>query len=111
MAEFPQKHVSVASAPKFPEIVLDISVLAEKNTYSSDVVRVVNKIDPLVVSSDLLEIYEGDDLPEGKKSITLRFIFRAPDRTLSSQEADGLKKKILEKLEKKGYPFRFHEGV
>lgn len=109
IAEFPQKHVSVSSAPKFPEIVLDISVLADKNAYSSDILRVVNKVDPLVISSELLEIYEGDDLPEGKKSITLRFVFRAPDRTLSSEEGDELRKKILEKLEKKGYPFRFND--
>ncbi len=107
MAEFPRKHVLVKAAPKFPEIELDLSVLAEKNTLSSEVLRAVSRIDPLIVSAEIFEIFEGEGLPEGKKSVTLHFVFRAPDRTLGSTEADSLKEKILNTLEKKGYPFRF----
>ncbi len=107
LTEFARSHKKIDGVPKFPEIDLDLSVLAESDSYAGDVLNAVKRIDPLVESAEVLEVFEGKGVAPGKKSVTLHFRFRASDRTLSSEEADGLKAKILAHLEKKGYPFRF----
>ena len=48
----------------------------------------------------LFDIYEGTNLPEGKKSVAFNLILRAEDRSLTAQEADEEIKHILDCLEK-----------
>ena len=40
-------------------------------------------------------MYEGEKLPEGKRSLTLRLEYRAPDRTLRDEEVDALHAQIV----------------
>lgn len=107
LAAFRPGKRKIKPAPKFPASDLDLSVLADMSVYAGDVLKVVNKIDPLLESAEILEIFSGKDLPEGKKSITIHLRFRAPDRTLQSAEIDVVKEKILSALQKNGFPFRF----
>ena len=48
-------------------------------------------------------------VPEGQKSVTFSFEFRAEDRTLTDEERDELFKVIMAELEKRGAKFRFEE--
>lgn len=107
LAEFPRKPRKILPAPKFPEVEYDISILADEKTLVSDVLRAVKNTDRLISSSEILEIFTGNSLPEGKKSITLRFVFRADDRTLSAEDVEILKKKVIADLAKKGFKERF----
>ncbi len=107
LASFKQSHKKILSVPKFPAIDLDLSVLADCETYVGEILSVVKRVDDLVESVEVLEVFEGKGVAIGKKSVTLHFRFRAQDRTLASSEADALRKKILAKLAKKGFPFRF----
>ncbi len=107
LATFPRAHKKITAVPKFPAIDLDLSVLADRDVYAGDILSLVKRIDPLIESAEVLEIFEGKGVATGKKSVTLHFRFRATDRTLSSEEADTLRNTILTRLEKKGFPFRF----
>ncbi|QQS58974.1 phenylalanine--tRNA ligase subunit beta [Candidatus Peregrinibacteria bacterium] len=107
LLSFPQKHASYHPLPKFPSLDFDLSIVAKSYTFSEDVLRCIRNIDPLLESSAVLETFMGEGIPDGKKSVTLRVIFRAPDRTLTSAEGEALREKVLKTLEKNGYPFRF----
>ena len=48
----------------------------------------------------LFDIYQGSNLPTGKKSVAFNLILRADDRSLTAQEADDEVKLVLESLEK-----------
>lgn len=107
LLSFPKKHVSYRPIPKFPSLDFDLSVLAKSETFSEDILRVMRNIDPLLESSSVLETFSGEGIPDHQKSVTIRVIFRAPDRTLTSAEGELLRGKVLNALEKNGYPFRF----
>ncbi|HJN48062.1 MAG TPA: phenylalanine--tRNA ligase subunit beta [Acidobacteriota bacterium] len=49
----------------------------------------------------LIEIYEGDEIPPGHRGMTLRFTFRAADRTLTAAEIEAGQKKLVDTLSKK----------
>ena len=86
---------------RFPSAVRDIAILVPREV---KVAQVLNKIydtgKKLVRDVDLFDIYEGGELPAGKKNLAFRIIYQAEDRTMTSEEIDGLQKKIISALEK-----------
>jgi phenylalanyl-tRNA synthetase beta chain len=86
---------------KFPAAVRDIAVLVPRKV---KVVEVLNKINtaagPLIRDIDLFDIYEGKELPQGKKNLAFHIIYQAENRTLSSKEIDEIQNKIIKALEK-----------
>jgi len=85
---------------RFPAAVRDLAVLVPRQI---KVVEVLNKINtaggPLVRDVDLFDIYEGKEIPEGKKNLAFHIIYQAPDRTLRKEEIDELQNKIIKALE------------
>ena len=49
----------------------------------------------LLESVQIFDLYEGNQVPPGKKSLALRLSFRSPDRTLSEAEVNDLRSKML----------------
>ena len=86
---------------RFPSAVRDIAVLVPREV---KVAQVLNKIydtgKKLVRDVDLFDIYEGEELPSGKKNLAFHIIYQAEDRTMTFEEIDGLQKKIISALEK-----------
>jgi len=84
----------------FPAAVRDLAVLVPRKV---KVVDVLNKINisggHLVRDVDLFDMYEGKELPEGKKNLAFHIIYQAEDRTLTNQEIDGIQQKIIKTLE------------
>jgi phenylalanyl-tRNA synthetase beta chain len=85
---------------KFPAAVRDLAVLVPQDIR---VEEVLNKIEiaggVLVRDVDLFDIYEGENLPEGKKNLAFHIIYQAEDRTLSSRELDEIQSRIIKCLE------------
>lgn len=54
-----------------------------------------------LASITLIEIYKGDEIPPGHRGMTLRFTFRAADRTLTAAEIEAGQKKLVDTLSKK----------
>ncbi len=65
--------------------------------------EVLNKIEgeggKIIRDVDLFDIYEGEELPQGKKNLAFHIIYQAEDKTLSSKEIDELQDKIIKTLE------------
>ena len=87
---------------KFPSAVRDLAILVPRET---KVVEVLNKINAaggrLVRDIDLFDIYQGTELPQGKKNLAFHIVYQAEDRTLKSEEIDKIHQKIIKTLEKK----------
>jgi len=105
--KIPRREKTAKSLPKFPAIELDLSVLADEKTFVEEILKPLKNLDSRIFSAEILEIFSGKNVPAGKKSVTIHFEFRAPDRTLTDDDEKELRKKILKKLEKAGFPFRF----
>ena len=52
----------------------------------------------LLRSAEVFDLYQGEQLGEGRKSLALRLEFRAADRTLTDEEVAGLRDSIAAKL-------------
>lgn len=84
----------------YPAAIQDIAVLVPGDVLVDEI---LNKIQiaggNLVRDVDLFDIYEGEELPEGKKNLAFHIIYQAEDRTLSSEEINKIHKKIISSLE------------
>lgn len=86
---------------RYPAAVRDIAILVPRLV---SVEEVLNKIydagGKLIRDVDLFDIYEGEELPDGKKNLAFHIIYQAEDRTLSSEEIDEIQNSIIKTLEK-----------
>ena len=48
----------------------------------------------------VFDVYEGDQVPPGKRSLAVRLVLRAPDRTLTDKDITGVRRKVLASLER-----------
>ena len=86
--------------PKYPSAVRDLAILVPPQVKVEEVLNVIEITGgTLVRDIDLFDIYEGEELPEGKKNLAFHLIYQAQDRTLSSKEIDQLHQKIIKTLE------------
>ena len=85
---------------RYPAAIRDIAILVPGDVL---VEEVLNKIEiaggPLIRDIDLFDIYEGEELPGGKKNLAFHIIYQAEDRTLSPKEIDEIQEKIIKTLE------------
>lgn len=95
---------------KLPPIVRDISFLADENHVYQEIVSFLrNKTIPHLEDIELYDRFVGTFLPKGKVSLSFRLVFRHPQRTLTSEEADDLVEKIIKML-KDEFDFQLREG-
>ncbi len=93
--------------PRFPEVPFELSVLADRFTYAADIMETIRKSSrELVRTADVVSVYEGDPVPAGKKSVSIRVVFAAADRTLGPDEIEKAQKKVIGDLDAKGFKLR-----
>ena len=93
--------------PKFPDVPFEVSVLTESRFYAGDICRVIEKSSKEYIRSvNVISIYEGDPVPAGMKSVSVKAVFAAKDRTLSPEDIDKLQKGVVAALNKNGYSLR-----
>ncbi len=86
---------------RFPAAVRDIAVLIPRRVKVSEVLNKINTAGgKLIRDIDLFDMYEGAELPKGKKNLAFHIIYQAENKTLSAEEIDKLQKKIIKALEK-----------
>ncbi len=87
---------------KFPNIERDIALILDETVKYSDVVSVI-KVNggEFLRDVSLFDIYQGDQIAKGKKSMAFNLNFISNERTLSVEEIDQTIKNILEKLSQK----------
>ena len=88
--------------PKFPAVTRDIAMLVDKNVAVAQIEEIIRKTSgKLLEEVKLFDVYEGEQIPENKKSVAYSAVFRAPDRSLTGEEVQEVFDKILKNLEKK----------
>ena len=85
--------------PKFPAVVRDLSLLISNKVAYADVEGTIYGLAiPELVGVRLFDIYSGEELPGGKRSIALSLRFRADDRTLTDAEINAAQSLIVTAL-------------
>ena len=93
-----EKHYK--SLPKFPASTRDFSFVCDKNLEVGKIEKIMAAAGgKLVEDVKLFDIYTGPQVGENKKSVSLRVVLRASDRTLTVEEAEKVSDKILKALD------------
>lgn len=87
---------------RFPSVGRDVSMLTSRKVSLSQMLEAIGELG-LEELRDvrLVDVYEGANLPEGKRSVTLRLEYRADDRTLRDEEVDELHTRVVRTLAEK----------
>ncbi|CAM3087170.1 phenylalanine--tRNA ligase subunit beta [Flavobacterium frigoris] len=89
--------IKFTEIPKYPEVRRDLALLVDENvTYDSIYTIAKQSEKSLLKDVNLFDVYEGSNLPEGKKSYALSFIIQDSSKTLTDAQID----KIMGKLQK-----------
>ena len=93
-------NIKYKALPKFPAAERDIAVLVDKTALVGDLEATIAKASgQLLESIKLFDVYEGDRIPEDKKSVAFAISFRAADRSLTSEEVNKVFNKIVKDLQ------------
>ena len=85
--------------PKFPAVSRDFSFVCDEDLEVGTIEEVMAKAaGKLCEGVALFDVFRGEKIGVGKKSVAFRVILRAPDRTLTVEEADKVSNKILKDL-------------
>ncbi|WP_446897582.1 phenylalanine--tRNA ligase subunit beta [Clostridium sp. LBM24168] len=88
--------------PKFPAVSRDISILVDKNVLVEDIENIIKKQGGKMVENiKLFDVYTGEQIEKGKKSIAYSISYRLEDRTLTDLEVNKVHDRILKALENK----------
>lgn len=83
----------------YPGVAQDLALVVDVETSAATVVRTVRELaGPLLHEVKLFDLYQGEKLGQGKKSLALRLLYRSPERTLSEAEVNVLRGELLEGL-------------
>jgi phenylalanyl-tRNA synthetase beta chain len=85
---------------KLPYIRRDLSFIIDISTSYQSILNLIEKTNVLSLKKILLfDLYEGKNIPSGKKSLGMGFIFQDANKTLTHEEADQYIDIILKDLE------------
>ena len=104
LSDFDRKYEGIA---KFPGMTRDLSLVVDKSIFVGEIEKVIKKCGgKLLESYKLFDVYEGEQVAEGKKSVAYTMTFRAKDRTLEDKEVSDIIDKLLAELGKMNIEIR-----
>ena len=107
MAFTPKLKYKGRPLPKHPAVTRDLALVMDMGVPAADVAEAIRTAAGSVLESlALFDVYTGEKVGEGKKSLAYNLVLRAPDRTLTDEEAEATVAKVLSALEKMGVALR-----
>lgn len=86
--------------PRYPASTRDLAILVKDDVTNQQVIDIINdKGGKLLESVEIFDVYKGEQIEAGHKSMAYALIFRAADRTLVDEEVNKAMDKILKNLE------------
>jgi phenylalanyl-tRNA synthetase beta chain len=82
----------------YPALRQDLAVIVDEGVPAGALVEAARSAVPELREARIFDVYRGDPVPEGRKSVALALSFQAPDRTLSDDEAAGMRDRIVAAL-------------
>jgi phenylalanyl-tRNA synthetase beta chain len=100
LAQVPDGHV-VRSVPRFPPVQQDIAVVVDESLPAEQVqAMIVQTGQPLLRDARLFDVFRGQQLGAGKKSLAYSLTFQSEERTLTDKVVAKQQAKIVQRLER-----------
>ncbi len=91
---------------KLPTVERDQNFVLDKKVLVGDLTKKIGKGIPFLKNLEISDVYEGDQVEKGMKSITFKAVYQAEDKTLTDEEVDTSHKKLVEQGVKNGARLR-----
>ena len=96
-----KSEVHFTEVPKYPAVSRDLALLLDKNIEFAQVEQIARQTEKkLLKKVELFDVYEGKNLPEGKKSYAVNFILQDPEKTMNDKAIDAIMNKLIANLKK-----------
>jgi phenylalanyl-tRNA synthetase beta chain len=90
----------ISSVPEFPPVLEDLALVIDESLPAERVARLIRQTGGKVVRDvRLFDVYRGEKIGAGKKSLAYSLTYQAADKTLSDKEVAGIRTRILRALE------------
>ena len=84
----------------FPPVIEDLAMIVPEATLSADIEAVIKTNGGFLLQQiDLFDIFRGEQIGQGMKSMAYRLTYQAPNRTLTDKDVGKLREKIIKQLE------------
>ncbi len=94
-----EKEVVIKKPPRYPSTFRDVTCVLKKEVKIGDILEFIESQEvPYLEDVRCIAVYEGPPIPEGEKSISLRFWYRAEDRTLLDEEVNAIQEELARKI-------------
>ncbi len=94
-----QAVVEYVEVPRFPAVNLDLALLMDEDVTTEQVMTVMRRAGKKMLESvRLFDVYTGEGIPAGKKSLAFSLAYRLPDRTLTDDEVHGVHERLVAKV-------------
>ena len=92
--------IKFTAIPKYPEVRRDLSLLVDTNSTFENIYSIARKTEKTLLKNiNLFDVYEGKNLPEGKKSYAMSFIIQDETKTLTDNQIDKIMSKLQQNFE------------
>lgn len=98
-AALPEETRQHIPANPFPEAYRDLALIVDAEVTSARIQHIIGR-HRMVARSIPFDIYEGEGVPDGKRSLAYRIVFQSPRGTLTSAQVDGYQSNILQQLQR-----------
>ncbi|MCB7480898.1 phenylalanine--tRNA ligase subunit beta [Christiangramia sediminis] len=97
------KHqkTSFSPIPKYPRVRRDFALLLDQSVTYEEIEQIARQSEKKMLTDvNLFDVYEGKNLPEGKKSYAVSFTFQDENKTLTDKQVDKMMNKLQQRFEK-----------
>ena len=80
----------------------DFAFVIDRSYRAGDLENIIKRLDTSVIKKvTTFDIFEGQNIPEGKKSVAINVVIQAPDKTLTEEDLDMISQKIIKSVKEK----------
>jgi len=92
--------IKFTDIPKYPEVRRDLSLMVDKAVAFDSIYSIARQTEKsLLKDINLFDVYEGKNLPDGKKSYAVSFTIQDSSKTLTDEQIDKIMKKLQKNFE------------
>jgi phenylalanyl-tRNA synthetase beta chain len=101
LARVAEPHHCFTPLPRYPAVFRDLALMLPEEVPAAQVIAALYRHGrPLLEEARLFDVYAGDQVPEGKRSLAFRLTYRKPERTLTDEVVNRRHQTLLAALEK-----------
>jgi phenylalanyl-tRNA synthetase beta chain len=95
------KQVLFTEIAKYPAVSRDLALLIDQNVEFAQIEEIARQTEKkLLKKVELFDVYEGKNLPAGKKSYAVNFILQDAEKTMGDKQIDAIMQKLIANLKK-----------